>query len=101
MYSDKNLSCRDCGKEFVFTSGEQEFYATRGFQNEPSRCPECRSARKEQNGRGMGGGMRQPREMHNVTCAECGQETQVPFRPSGDRPVYCQDCFQAKRSPRW
>lgn len=105
MYSDKTLSCRDCGKEFVFTAGEQEFYATRGFQNEPSRCQECRSARKEQSGRGggggMGGGMRQAREMHNVTCAECGKETQVPFRPSGDRPVYCQDCFSSKRSPRW
>lgn len=103
MYSDKTLSCRDCGKEFVFTAGEQEFYATRGFQNEPSRCPECRTARKDQGGRGGmgGGGMRQPREMHNVICAECGKETQVPFRPSGDRPVYCQDCFSSKRSPRW
>lgn len=101
MYQDKNLTCRDCGKEFVFTAGEQEFYATRGFQNEPSRCPECRSARKAQNGGGrVGGGMRQAREMHTVTCAECGKETQVPFRPSGDRPVYCQDCFSNKRS-RW
>ncbi len=101
MYADKNLTCRDCGREFVFTAGEQEFYASRGFQNEPSRCPECRAARKEHGGRGNGGGMRQPREMHTVTCAECGKETQVPFRPSGDRPVYCQDCFQAKRSSRW
>lgn len=103
MYADKNLTCRDCGKEFVFTAGEQEFYATRGFQNEPGRCPECRSARKAQNGGGtsrMGGGPRQTREMHTVTCAECGRETQVPFKPSGDRPVYCQDCFASKRS-RW
>ncbi|HBK86173.1 MAG TPA: zinc-binding protein [Firmicutes bacterium] len=99
MYSDKTLTCRDCGKEFVFTAGEQEFYATRGFQNEPSRCPECRAARKAQNNNG--GGMRQPREMHTVICAECGKETQVPFKPSGDRPVYCQDCFQAKRPSRW
>lgn len=101
MHTDKTLNCRDCSKEFIFTAGEQEFYATRGFQNEPSRCPECRAARKEQNRGGMGGGPRQAREMHNVICAECGVETQVPFRPSGDRPVYCQDCFQSKRSPRW
>ncbi len=100
MYTDKTLTCRDCGKEFIFTAGEQEFYATRGFQNEPGRCPECRSARKAQNGGGgsrMGGGQR---EMHTVTCAQCGKETQVPFKPSGDRPVYCQDCFASKRS-RW
>lgn len=103
MYTDKTLTCRDCGKEFIFTAGEQEFYATRGFQNEPSRCPECRSARKAQNGGGnsrMGGGGGGQREMHTVTCAQCGKETQVPFKPSGDRPVYCQDCFASKRS-RW
>ncbi len=99
MYSDKTLSCRDCGNEFVFTAGEQEFYATRGFQNEPSRCPECRANRKAQNSNH--GGMRQPREMHTAICAECGVETQVPFRPSGDRPVYCRDCFQARRPSRW
>ncbi len=102
MYTDKTLSCRDCGKEFTFTAGEQEFYATRGFQNEPSRCPDCRAARKAQNSGGGSrmGGPRQPREMHKVTCAECGKETEVPFKPSGDRPVYCQDCFQSHRS-RW
>ncbi|MGI6358578.1 MAG: zinc-ribbon domain containing protein [Bacillota bacterium] len=101
MYTDKTLTCRDCGKEFTFTAGEQEFYASRGFQNEPSRCPECRAARKAQNGGGSRmGGPRQPREMHTVICAECGKETQVPFKPSGDRPVYCQDCFQSRRA-RW
>ncbi|MGI6358577.1 MAG: zinc-ribbon domain containing protein [Bacillota bacterium] len=96
MYTDKTLTCRDCGKEFIFTAGEQEFYASRGFQNEPGRCPECRAARKAQNGGRTGG----QREMHTVVCAECGKETQVPFKPSGDRPVYCQDCFAARRS-RW
>ena len=109
MYTDKTMTCRECGKEFVFTAGEQEFYATRGFQNEPGRCPECREARKAQNGGGssrmggggrMGGDQRQAREMHTVTCAQCGKETQVPFKPSGDRPVYCQDCFASKKS-RW
>jgi CxxC-x17-CxxC domain-containing protein len=101
MYTDKTLTCRECGKEFVFTAGEQEFYATRGFQNEPGRCPECRAARKAQNGGASRmGDQRQPREMHTVTCAECGKETQVPFKPSGDRPVYCQECFQ-NRKARW
>ena len=44
---DKTIVCKDCGKEFVFTVGEQEFYAEKGLQNEPVRCKECRQARKE------------------------------------------------------
>ena len=94
MAQDKNLTCRDCGAEFVFSASEQDFYAEKGFTNEPGRCPDCRRARKQQNGGGFGrGGSRPQREMHDATCAACGKETQVPFRPSGDRPVYCSDCF--------
>ncbi|MDR3565963.1 MAG: zinc-ribbon domain containing protein [Negativicutes bacterium] len=98
MAQDKNLTCRDCDKEFTFSASEQDFFAEKGFTNEPGRCPECRAARKQQSGggynsRGGGGGGYQQREMHPATCAECGKETQVPFRPSGDRPVYCSDCF--------
>jgi hypothetical protein len=47
--ADKNLVCKDCGKEFVFTEGEQAFYKEKGFENEPQRCSECRKARKQQN----------------------------------------------------
>lgn len=95
MYQDKTLSCRDCGAEFNFSASEQEFYAERGFTNEPGRCPQCRAARKQRNNRGGGfnRGPRPPREMYPATCANCGAETEVPFRPSGDRPVYCFDCF--------
>ena len=93
MATDKNLTCRDCGTEFVFTASEQDFYAEKGFTNEPGRCPECRAARKQQNGGNRGGNNYQQREMHEATCAACGTRTQVPFRPSGDRPVYCRDCF--------
>ncbi|MDR7867044.1 MAG: zinc-ribbon domain containing protein [Sporomusaceae bacterium] len=97
MSQDKNLTCRDCGAEFVFTASEQDFFAEKGFTNEPGRCPECRAARKQQN-RGMSrGGSYQQREMHDVTCAACGVQTQVPFRPSSDRPVYCRDCFAANK----
>ena len=46
MYEDKILVCKECGNEFTFTAGEQEFYAERGFQNEPQRCKACRDARK-------------------------------------------------------
>ena len=49
--TDKTLKCRDCGSEFVFSVGEQEFYKEKGFTNEPTRCISCRRAKKEQNRR--------------------------------------------------
>ena len=98
MSQDKNLTCKDCGKEFVFTASEQDFYAEKGFENEPGRCPECRSARKANRGGGGGRGFdRRPRQMFQAVCAECGQQTEVPFQPTGERPVYCRDCFQKNR----
>lgn len=98
MTQDRTLTCKDCGAEFAFTASEQEFYAEKGFTNDPGRCPDCRAARKRQNNGGFGGRNARPqREMHSATCAACGVETQVPFRPSGDRPVYCRDCFSSNR----
>jgi CxxC-x17-CxxC domain-containing protein len=94
--ADKTLVCVDCGAEFIFTAGEQEFFASRGFSNEPKRCQPCRAGRRaEQRAVGYEGS---PREMHSIICAECGQEAMVPFRPKGDRPVYCSDCFNQKRT---
>ena len=92
MYTDKTLVCKDCGKEFVFSAGEQEFYAEKGFQNEPTRCRDCRNARKASRP-----AVGAPREMHEAICAECGKPTQVPFIPREDRPVYCSACFAARR----
>ena len=86
MFEDKVLVCKDCGAEFVFTAGEQEFYAEKGFQNEPVRCKACRAARKTQRGG--------EREMFDAVCAECGKPTKGPFQPRNDRPVYCSECFQ-------
>jgi CxxC-x17-CxxC domain-containing protein len=91
-YVDKVLVCRDCGREFVFSAGEQEFYQSRGLQHEPRRCPDCRNARRQQDGASRPG-----RVMHDVICSNCGKMTQVPFVPTGSRPVYCQDCFQTAR----
>ncbi len=90
--ADKDLVCLECGAGFQFTVGEQEFFASRGYTNEPRRCPECRGARRNQD-RCPGGA----REMHPAVCAQCGVDTMVPFRPRGDRPVYCSDCFSAMR----
>ena len=92
-FVDKLLNCRDCGKEFVFTAGEQQFYASKGLQHEPRRCNDCRNNRRQSDG----GGSRVPRAMHDVICNSCGRLTQVPFVPTGSRPVYCLDCFQGSR----
>ena len=125
MYSDKTLTCADCGQEFVFTASEQDFYAQRGF-TEPRRCASCRASRKAarnaegggsygsygaggayssggySSGAGSygGGGSsydRGPREMFSATCSNCGNEAQVPFRPTSGKPVYCSDCFRSMR----
>jgi len=90
---DKTLICRECGQEFVFTVSEQEFFAEKGFTNDPSRCLDCRAARRRKNREEGGQGFSGRREMFPAVCAECGAETMVPFKPSGDRPVYCRDCF--------
>lgn len=89
MYEDKTLTCKECGNEFVFTAGEQEFYAAKGFQNEPQRCKACRDAKKN--------GAKAPREMYETTCANCGGVARVPFKPSTDKPVLCSECFAATR----
>lgn len=95
---DRTLTCRDCGRQFAFTASEQEFFASKGFTNDPSRCPDCRSARKASGGDTGGFNARRDREMYPVVCAQCGKETTVPFQPRGDRPVYCSDCFSSQRS---
>ena len=129
MSADKTLACRDCGKSFAFTAGEQDFYSSRGF-TEPTRCADCRAQRKaSRDGGGFGGqsrsygddndsggfgressrssfggasrgeGIAGPRQLFKVTCAQCGKQTEVPFEPRSGRPVYCRDCFE-KRGDR-
>ncbi len=88
MYEDKTLICKDCGKEFIFSAGEQAFYAEKGFQNEPTRCKDCRNARKAARSNASG-----EREMFETTCAKCGKPTRVPFIPKSDRPIYCSECY--------
>jgi CxxC-x17-CxxC domain-containing protein len=90
------LQCRDCGRDFVFTVGEQEFYASRGFTSHPTRCRDCQSAHKAARGGGRPAGVHGTRQMYLATCSSCGGEAQVPFQPRGDKPVYCSACFQAR-----
>jgi len=98
LYTDERLTCTDCGAEFTFTAGEQEFFASKGFQNKPNRCADCRAVRKSARGAQAGRGAGGAREMYSVTCSSCGQPAEVPFQPRGDKPVYCRDCFAKTRS---
>jgi CxxC-x17-CxxC domain-containing protein len=107
LASDKTLTCRDCGTQFVFTAREQEFYAEKGFTNEPGRCASCRAAYKARRNATGGGSSyassgassyssgydRPQRQMYPAVCSSCGKDTQVPFEPRLDTPVYCSDCF--------
>ncbi len=93
------MICKDCGNSFDFSVRDQMFYAEKGFENEPQRCRDCRTVRKEQrtNGGPQAGGAR---EMFDAICAQCGEGTTVPFRPRGDRPVYCRSCYSAVNAVR-
>jgi CxxC-x17-CxxC domain-containing protein len=124
VYEDRTITCADCGQEFIFTASEQAFYAEKGFTDAPKRCKSCRQSRKAQRntgssygddsyggggyssgggggyggGGGGGGGYdRPPRQLYDATCADCGKIAQVPFQPTGSRPVYCNYCFRARR----
>ena len=96
-YVDKTLTCLDCGISFTFSASEQEFFASKGFTNEPGRCPDCRAARKQQRSGGYGGGGYRQRQMHPAVCASCGKDCEVPFEPRNGRPVYCSDCYATSR----
>ncbi len=108
-YTDQVITCSDCGIDFVFSASEQEFFAEKGFASAPKRCSSCRAQRRASGGNGGGNGYSGgggyssggyssgPREMHDAVCARCGNDTQVPFKPTGARPVYCSDCFRMMR----
>ena len=99
-FQDKTIQCADCGTDFSFTAGEQEFFQTKGYTNEPKRCPSCRGARKTERTGSGGGNYGQPRQTFPATCAQCGKDTQVPFEPTSGKPVYCSDCYKKVRPSR-
>jgi len=93
-YQDRTLTCQDCNQPFTFSADDQAYHAEKGFTNEPKRCTSCRQSRRNERGSGGGGYSQSPREMYPAVCAQCGKQTEVPFQPRGDRPVYCSDCFR-------
>jgi CxxC-x17-CxxC domain-containing protein len=106
-FQDKTLTCSDCNNSFTFSVEEQEQFQTRGYTNEPKRCPECRQARKSErysNGgnsyRNNNSGYTPARQMFPAVCSDCGKSTSVPFEPRQGRPVYCSDCYRKVRVNR-
>ncbi len=87
MFEDKTLVCEDCGQEFVFSAGEQEFYAQKGLVNTPKRCPECRKARRKKS----------RRKMYDAVCSQCGAQTKVPFKPTEGKEIFCKECFKKRQ----
>ncbi len=99
-FQEKTIRCADCGADFSFTAEEQEFFQSKGYTNEPKRCPSCRQARKTGRNESRGNSYGPSRQMFAVTCAQCGKDTQVPFEPTTGRPVYCSDCYRKVRVSR-
>lgn len=99
IFTDKTLSCRECGASFVFTAFEQQRHARLGALYEPRRCPSCRATRSSagppRSRRGIG--RVGTRMTFAALCSVCGRESAIPFKPRGDRPVYCTDCFGKRR----
>ncbi len=92
VYEDETLVCKECGNEFVFTAGEQAFYAEKGFQNKPKTCKACRDAKKN--------GAKADQVYYEAICTDCGAIAKLKFQPSPDRAVYCSACFEARRRDR-
>jgi CxxC-x17-CxxC domain-containing protein len=93
-FQDKSIQCVDCGTTFTFSAEEQEFFASKGYTNDPKRCPACREARKSERYGNSSYGSRSRRQMFPAVCAQCGKPTEVPFEPREGRPVYCSDCYR-------
>jgi CxxC-x17-CxxC domain-containing protein len=96
-YADQTLQCRDCGNRFDWTAGEQVFYESKHLANSPARCPACRAAAKKARESGGHAPGSRPREFFPAVCDRCGVQTQVPFMPRNDRPVYCSSCYDQVR----
>jgi CxxC-x17-CxxC domain-containing protein len=99
-YQDKSIQCADCGATFTFSAEEQEFFASKGYTNEPKRCPPCREARKSARYGSGDSSSRPQRQMFPAVCAQCGKDTEVPFQPREGRPVYCSDCYKSAKVNR-
>lgn len=96
MFDNRYLTCRECGAEFVFTTDEQAFFLSKGFENQPTRCPTCRIVRRTQSNLETPSNIGNP-QIFEVPCQQCGNIAQVPFQPDGRKPVLCRECTERLR----
>jgi len=96
-FKGKSIRCSGCGATFTFTVEEQEFFQSKGYTNDPKRCPSCRQARKSERYRNDSYSRGARRQMFPAVCAQCGKDTEVPFEPRDGIPVYCSDCYRKGR----
>jgi CxxC-x17-CxxC domain-containing protein len=99
-FQDESIQCSDCGTAFIFSAADQEFFQSKGFTNKPKRCPTCRQAKRAERSTGSSQSYGAQRQMYPAVCSECGNATQLPFEPRGDRPVYCSDCYRKVKPSR-
>jgi CxxC-x17-CxxC domain-containing protein len=98
-FNDRTLTCVDCGEDFVFSAGEQRFFAMKSLVNDPRRCKNCKASRAAW----IGAQASRTAERTFVkretlaTCSQCGKQTTLPFRPTQGRPVFCRECFQYRK----
>lgn len=92
-YQDQTLTCRDCGKSFVFTARDQEFFAEKGFTNAPTRCKDCRAIKKKAPAGGAGGGPAGSKALFKITCKKCGKVGEMATEPRKPEDVLCSECF--------
>jgi CxxC-x17-CxxC domain-containing protein len=96
-YADKNVTCRECGGEFLFTAFEQEFYALNNFTYEIECCRDCRRKQTITGPTTIRHVIPAPpttRLLRDVSCFICGKMTAISFAPRFGRPVYCDDCYE-------
>lgn len=89
VFEDETITCVECGKEFIFSAGEQAFYAEKGYTNKPKRCKACRDAKKNAG--------KPERQYFYATCDECGGEAKLTFEPTPGKKVYCSACWDKRR----
>lgn len=91
-FQDRSIRCSECGTMFTLSAEKQQVSHLWGIEVEDKRCPSCvRTKTRSGRGRNENGAQR---EMFRAICAECGKNTEVPFKPHSYRRVYCHDCYR-------
>src|SRR3977135_99318 len=92
-FQDRILRCVDCATEFIWTAGEQQFFADKNFKNEPKRCKACKGKRASR----PAGAVARERVETGTNSSAGRKEATVATKPTQGRPVFCKECFQSRK----